>query len=238
MKGKMKKFCPGCGKETENLVKGLCKDCFSKKGKAAGIPDKIELEMCSCGRIKQRGKWKREIKRAIWDRIKLKGKVVEKSMDLRKMNDHFKADVEIREVIDKGKGSTLKKEIDIKIKKSICRDCARIRGGHYEAVIQLRGSKEKVDEAVKDIFEKVKNSKERKGFITDIKKRKVSVERKKGEKKINFVGIDIYLGSKNLARRISKETGEKFGIKHKESYTLAGMKDGKKFYRNKMLLRF
>lgn len=225
---KMKKFCPNCGRETERLVEGLCKECFYKRKKPAGIPDRIDVEMCSCGKIRYKGKWtKAGIKKIIRD--KFKGN--EKEMELKKTNNHFKADIKIKNFF--GENKDLQKEIYIKINKSTCNDCGRIRGGYYEAVIQLRGPKKRVDKSVKYIFEKVEKSKEKRSFVSDIKK----VSAKKSEKKGKISGIDVYLGSKSLARRISKEIGKKFNTKHKESYTLVGMKNGKKVYRNKMLLR-
>ena len=55
-------FCFVCGKQTEELIDGMCSDCYEKNKK----PKKIKLIdylLCPrCGRIKFRGKWgKKEI---------------------------------------------------------------------------------------------------------------------------------------------------------------------------------
>ncbi|MFB6216842.1 MAG: NMD3-related protein, partial [Candidatus Aenigmatarchaeota archaeon] len=45
----LSKFCPRCGKETENLYgegKKLCPDCYPDKNDLLDIPDKVEIEVC------------------------------------------------------------------------------------------------------------------------------------------------------------------------------------------------
>jgi len=75
---KSKIFCVNCGKETDNLIEGLCLDCYSRKGGFASIKKRrLKIEVCStCGSIKYKGRWLQEdledaMKRLVIDNLSI-----------------------------------------------------------------------------------------------------------------------------------------------------------------------
>src|SRR3972149_9446515 len=49
---RLQKFCPKCGKTTENLYDNLCKDCFLQKINLKDLPEKITVRQCKiCGKF-------------------------------------------------------------------------------------------------------------------------------------------------------------------------------------------
>lgn len=109
----MKKFCYRCGKVTDDLEEGLCKDCRGM------ITKTVEITICAkCGKIKEGKVWKsKQIESAIKDKL-----------DAREID------------LEKNIAKTRKGEIrfETKIKKEICTRCSRFASGYYESVLQLR----------------------------------------------------------------------------------------------------
>ncbi|HIQ49640.1 MAG TPA: hypothetical protein EYH56_00430 [Nanoarchaeota archaeon] len=109
----MKKFCYKCGKITDDLEDGLCKECKEI------ITKTVELTICSkCGKIKEGKVWKNKtIENAIKDKLNA-------------------IDIDFEKNIAKTRRGEIK--FEVKIKKEICIHCSRFASGYYESVLQLR----------------------------------------------------------------------------------------------------
>ncbi len=128
-------FCPRCGKE-ENLIDGLCKECFTKTNVLAEFKGKVM--MCPiCKRWFSKGSWK-SFEEAMQDGIKHKGLLIE--TNITNHGNHFTIEYSIDY-----KGNTIDGELEVRtsVKKNACENCSRTRGGYYEIMIQLRGNWEK-----------------------------------------------------------------------------------------------
>ncbi len=109
---------------------------------------------------------------------------------------------------------TFDDEIEIKTKYALCNTCRKVRGGYYEAIVQLRGIKsESLLYALRG-YAKANGT-----FIS-----KVETE---------AAGYNAYVGDKKIAAAFFSF----YRLKPERSYTLYGMKNGKKLYRNTYLLR-
>ncbi|MCD6477812.1 MAG: 60S ribosomal export protein NMD3 [Candidatus Aenigmarchaeota archaeon] len=218
----MKYICPKCGRKTNKLYDGLCKDCFLEEKNLFSIPKRIEVKVCkSCGRVKLGGRWKRvkSPDEIIKKHIKSKGEIENIKIDKKQINDNsFLVNVLVRGKIY-GLEKTEKRKTILVKKKVLCDLCGKVKGGYYEAIIQLRSNNEnKIKQAYEIIGKLIKN---RDGFIT-------KTERTKN-------GIDIYITPKNLINTIVKNVPN---VKKKEkSYSLATRKDGRNLYRTTILLR-
>lgn len=125
-------FCPRCGKE-ENLIDGLCKECFTKTNALAEFKGKII--MCPiCKRWFSKGTWK-GFEEAMQDGIKHKGLLID--ADIEDHGNYFtiKYSIDYKKNILDGE-----LEIHASVKKNACTNCSRMMGGYYEAMIQLRGN--------------------------------------------------------------------------------------------------
>jgi len=214
-----KKFCPKCGKETSRLVEGLCNECFKKKFKLIEVPEKIKIIVCkNCGKINGIDPKKQSIRDIVRKKIKIHGKIekisIKKSKEIGKRT-HI--DIEATGSIGGVQKKECKKTI-VFIKEKLCDYCGKVRGGYYEAVVQLRSeNNENITSAIENIDKIIKNNK---GFLTKVEKRNN--------------GIDAYITPKSLVNKIIKN------IPHKEmkrSYSLVTIKEGKDLYRTTVLLR-
>jgi len=216
------KFCPACGKETDELFDKLCEACFTKNETLAQIPEKIKIRVCeNCGLIGSTRVKKidnNNLRKLVEKKLKVNGEI--KSVDIKMNKIGKKIDVEIN-VSGLLKGRIEKKETlttKIEIKKYLCETCGKVRGGYYEAVIQLRSDDfKKIEKTLNALDKKKKN----RGMITKIEK--------------NKNGVDIYFTPKKILGYLMKNVPEAKEVK--KSYTLATKKDGKDLYRNTVLVR-
>ena len=130
------KFCPLCGRETNKLFDGICESCL-KKQKFIELPKKIKVSVCNnCGNVvgtKEKFNDKFIIK-LIKNNLYINGKL--KSILILEKNEKIK--VKVTGLL---KGYLKKEEIietKIVIKKRLCDVCGKVKGGYYEAVIQIR----------------------------------------------------------------------------------------------------
>ncbi len=114
-----------------------------------------------------------------------------------------------------------KKKILLRIHMAYCDVCSRRVSGYYEAVIQIRGEEEKVEEITGEIRRRFKE--DPKAFIL-----KEEEERE---------GRDFYVSNSKLAKKVIRELQNKYGGEIKETATLYTRKEGKDVYRMTYLLR-
>lgn len=197
----MEDICIKCGEKGKKMINLLCVDCYQPK---IVIP-KIEIEVCKhCGRVRIRGKFvdysEEEIEEYVEEKIK-----GESVLSVVFILEKEKAFITLKE------NPEVEVERDCKVRfvDVTCKDCSRMLGGYYEAIIQLRGNWERI----KRIKEIVQHKLYENTFISkeDIKKE----------------GIDLYVGSSKHAIEVIR----KLGLKYKLSRKLAGMREGKRLYR-------
>ncbi len=72
----MEKFCPKCGKATNELADGLCYQCYSINRELVDAPTSLSIILCKCTRAKTKNEWRnfetfeQLIKTAIMENIK------------------------------------------------------------------------------------------------------------------------------------------------------------------------
>lgn len=113
--------------------------------------------------------------------------------------------------------------IKIKLNKESCKTCSRRTSGYYQAKLQIRGGKEKVEEALEIVKRVLDESRGKNDFVSDVKETEN--------------GLDLFLGSNSLARKISREVSKEYETERKSTKTLYGKKEGKEVYRSTYLLR-
>ena len=98
---------------------------------------------------------------------------------------------------------------------------------YYEAVLQLRGSEEKVRKMQSRIEKKI-------GEMRPLHKGAFISEQ--GIKKV-LGGIDIRIGSKEIAWKLAMDIKSLYKTEIKKSYTLVGARQGSRIYRTTILMR-
>ncbi len=183
------------------------------------IPESLALIYCKrCGRIKSPEGYRPPDKESLAGAIEhqlhhLKLQVTVRSFDLEKKDKVVS--VEYKFPVD-GDYVFIDVDTPVTMDHQICLDDYRKSSGYYEAIIQLRGNKERIERMVVKI---TKFLDARGAFIGKIEE--------------TDAGIDLYTSDKSL-------TGKFFlfyKLKTKKSYTLYSIRKGKEIYRHTYLLR-
>lgn len=212
----MSKRCPTCGKTSDNIqfYGQFCKNCVEKT-LSESLPINAEVILCkNCGKIRLQGKFVKDTGQNMQEVLQSIFKnysIILIDYDV----DNSTADVSFGKDKD-GELINVEKKIELRFKKTLCENCNRRAGSYYEAVMQLRGNKERMERFI----ERVNKYFERRGeFIAKVKE---------ADK-----GYDVYLSNKKLASAYISS----HNLESVNSYTLYGVKQGKKVYRHTYSIR-
>jgi nonsense-mediated mRNA decay protein 3 len=203
-----RKFCPKCGIETEELEKGFCKNC--KPTEKITLPASIKVFYCKCSKILEKNIWIQytNIHQAIRAIIKNKTKL--KHFELDYPSILFEGKVTLTVTITSENDHI----INLIFTPRCCDICSRKAGNYYEGTVQIRGNINKAKEIKEYIENKIQeySSKYENCFIINIEK--------------NKYGYNFQYGSKKAITKIIKELKKTYSLDIKESFEMAGMKDG------------
>lgn len=234
--------CPECGKETDKTVKSVCPECFGKKLNLFDLPEVLHARVCQrCGAHYYKSKWEdmgtaEEVATlAAEEHLALPSDLGIENLTVgmhpvARSPYIYDVLVDVEGDID---GVTYYKsgKTEVRIKRESCEMCSRRAGGYFEGIIQIRANnrtptKEEVTECLKLVEESM------------------LAQLKKGDK-LAFVtdtmtfkdGADVYIGSSKAGKQVCKYIIEALGGTVAESYTLAGMKEGKDIYRTTFAMK-
>ncbi len=237
-----KNFCPLCGKEVEleEMVGGMCAECYIKREKIIESPRESKITICPrCGSLYE-GEWKKakSIESAavafISSKILISHEIDDLELNFSPERLNSKRIIVHGDLKGRIKTEMIEKKMDllVRVRYNICDRCSRISGGYYESIVQIRAydrnptksEREKIKKIASEIVNNGYDRGDEKSFITDIKE---------FEK-----GLDLYLGSEKIAKQICKSVRSRYGGDLLDSAKLVGEKDGKKNYRITHSLRF
>ncbi len=205
----MSRQCPRCGVSDAEarFIGNFCEPCHADMN-LTSLPHRIIVYACKdCGACRYGKQWRVDL--------------LEVSRDIAFSLRDKRLGIPIVKIFeDDGYASVKYDAIDrmfripFRIKQSLCEICSQKLSGYYEAIIQLRGGYS--DNA---FVEKLLRSLEKHTFITKI------VELNEG--------IDVYCGDKKVVSSLLSA----MKLKPKTSYSLYGIKKGRKVYRTTFLLK-
>ncbi|MCK4636672.1 MAG: hypothetical protein KAT49_02205 [Methanomicrobia archaeon] len=214
--------CCICGKETEILQEGMCESCFSKEKSPFSIDKIIKLQICKhCGAF-YLNKWEHGTIRDMTTKTvlyylkpKKNFEIVDRIENIKKnqMQIDFsfrkeKTDVTIKLLAINGFKIEEDLFSEIIFEYTTCLTCSRVRGGYYEAVIQMRRKEGILDEKERDdITEIIEEITEENAVSKIINKKE---------------GIDFYFISKKMATKTLEFLRSKYGGKIKKSFEVYG----------------
>ncbi len=210
----MTKFCPTCANSSDKVrfYGNFCEECTKRKF-SEDLKEKVEIIRCKrCGRIRVHGIFAPPNGQNLSEAIKqgFKGKDV-KLIDYSEVN----ADIDLSEMTENGTIS-VERSVALSYKKTLCDVCYKKACNYHEATVQLRGSPDRIEKLVQKLTYYTEENNE---FISKVE----SVDN----------GLDIYLSSKKLTTAFMA----KMKFHPQMSYTLAGVRLGKKVYKNTYALR-
>ena len=183
--------------------------------------EEFSIEVCSrCGSVKLGTRWvQKEIGEVIEEMVFKNARVVEE-FDVR--------EIAVTQEFAVFRGNLAGDEIEVsvplkyEVNRVLCQKCSREAGGYYESIVQLRADRELSDEEIERTLEIVNEvisraPEDQKAFISKL-------ERKKE-------GINIFLGSRNIGKKISRMILREFGGTLTESKKIHTRIDGREAYR-------
>ncbi len=215
--------CYRCGKKVRKLYLGLCLSCFKKEYSLLNeIPDVIKVKKCKvCGNYFYKSKSFSSIERCIEKILRdiLSRKSEIESAEFRIVGNTIKLEYRVKH---NGVSFKEKKNIQIKVKEFVCNRCQKKLAEYFEMKIQLRGN---IPPGILEEIDEFLEGKERKdAYISKIEELKE--------------GIDIYLPSKPIGQQLVHYLRKKYKVKVLRTRKLQGLKDGIKFYKDTIVVRF
>lgn len=196
------KFCPKCGKETTELIKGLCSFCYYGENKVK-IPKEIETILCKkCGAIFSNRKWvdkdscKDYLREFLIKKIKLPKGMILDNIKIVQLGEEGKIRVwlSVRDEV-----FTESRDISITVTERLCDRCNIKKNKQWNSKIQLRVDKNLLNKILKTLP---------KEHIVKIKH-------------VNN-GVDIYLSDKDKGKSLAKKIKSKHNLKSKSSFEQRG----------------
>jgi NMD protein affecting ribosome stability and mRNA decay len=200
----MARFCPFCGipESQRQFIGESCLECSMKR--IPPLPN-LRISLCSkCGELIDKGRKKKgvSIEEELIRLLKLKGK-----------NAVYRPDK--FEVEYDSAGGRVSQTVLVIASKTQCTVCSRASSQYFEAIIQLRGERKRVEKMADRLCEQLN----KKTFIPKIDEL--------------HEGLDLYCGSRNEAIAALNV----FSLGYIRTEKLSGQKDGKRLYRTTLLVR-
>lgn len=211
----LQRFCPECGKDTNEVIDGLCPDCFPRKIRHDFFPKKIVVEKCAaCSKLRFKGKVRAEtddlLKEIILSNLKTGDfEVKDLSLALVKKDDAV-YDVTANMMLSKsGVKFRVPARTVFELRGFRCDTCMKLISDYFEATIQLRGfsdSEKLVDEMSAFLSKAGKDD-----ALSAITGGGTSKQ-----------GVDVNIGSLRAAKKLVKFLVGKYDLSVMHSDSIAG----------------
>ncbi|MBA5942833.1 MAG: hypothetical protein H0M93_05910 [Methanophagales archaeon] len=240
------KFCPKCGRQTDEFFDSLCKDCFrqgitllgsdsdSDSDSDSGSASSVEvispgISLCTYCGFFFKGTERTSIEAMVDGSVR---KAIRKkygsdcSVEIKCLRTEFKEGARrarVSLIVNaelKGVEIEERGEVAVVLNRGICERCSRIAGGYYAAIVQIRAEWRVPTDAELAVADEIAYSPSSLGDADFVSKEERLKE-----------GLDIYVSSMDCGRRISSTIVEKLGGSFSESRKLYGRKDGRDIYR-------
>ena len=233
------RFCPKCGKPTEN--EGLCSECQVESTKWFSCDKRAMSTHCpSCGAIKIQNTWTDSLK----ERADLAPDLAKSALHLHPDVKNATIDVTVVDMtVNRSRaylvfrGQLYNKLVEDKCSvelvwhKEQCDRCNRISGSYYEGVVQVRAdgrlpNKYEIQMAstiAQQVEDNLQSGGERLSFINDMNQIRD--------------GLDIIIGSQHIGVLICKNIIAQLGGRYTTHPKLVGEKNGRQLFRITYALR-
>lgn len=234
--------CPLCGRDVPDLAGGICDACASERKPLLTCPDVVDVTRCAhCGRLLKGGTWASApaevdplVRDAVRAEIDLDPELshIELEQDLHWQDErNAMAHLRLRASF-RGHAVERSASFKVRLKRSACPDCSREFGGYFEAILQVRGSDERVlraetDRVLRFLHEHIDRHRDAQKTGAWISK----------SEPVRGGGVDLYLGSLDVARQAAHALADRYGAEYAESGKLVGRRDGRDLVRFTLLVR-
>ncbi len=204
-------ICPKCGIDSSqsNFIGAFCEKCYELK---VSKPKFLKVRICKrCHKYWNGKEWSMYNQKKIEENIasKFKG-------NFEKVDYYLESGTAVIYFNVEGKIYMAHRSFFPETEETICPECSKQSGGYFEAILQLRGDKIRVESASKKLSKELS----RKTFVGKVEEKKE--------------GIDLYIGSTKKVIEVIKD----FKYTYKISRKLFTQKQGKRLFRTTFVIRF
>jgi nonsense-mediated mRNA decay protein 3 len=242
----VKRFCYSCGaleSEDNPLVGGLCRRCLSSRPLL--LLPKFEVVTCPrCGAVRVGGSWlggglEEGVRGLVLSRLRVakltdntwefvpvtQAGGVQVEAEAREGKNSVRVTVRVRMRVGGEQAPPLQQELvtEVPLRRETCKVCRLKAGGYYEAILQVRGKDVARIRGLVEEEARLASREDGRAFLT-------KVEEVEG-------GVDFYLSSATLARRLGRTLKRVHGAQLSESAKLVGQAGGRRRYRVSVLAR-
>ncbi|MBI4361002.1 hypothetical protein HY572_04495 [Candidatus Micrarchaeota archaeon] len=215
----MERICPQCGASSRDtpFLASFCRNCFIQRNRIFSLPEISLLQCPKCERIRLKGEWVASdfLHAHIREKIQSKYALTHCRIQFHQPDKkHVEARIDMEFNVD-GQAVAEKYSLAMPLEKKMCPDCSLRSGGYHEAVIQIRGPKEKTQKISAQLVRLI----EKKTFVTKV------VQQKEG--------VDIQVGKK----RPGLEALTQLRLDATYTRKLIGEREGKRLYRTTACVR-
>lgn len=228
--------CILCDKN-EAVEHGLCSECLNKNFQV-NVNGSVDITVCpKCESFKVGNRWYREgMKGRLATAIQKHLSGSRPNIDLNVISDsitinRIEGRIDFSVAIDNGHSSliTRSENIPSKILLNSCPTCNKVTGSYYEAIIQMRTFGTNYSSIIDEAMDRIDP------FI-------INMENRSNDSFLSKIvrlpeGLDLYIGKKNDAVKMTKFLHENFFSEIKTTKKLAGRREGEDFYRYTFLVR-
>ena len=236
----MDRFCVNCGKVTNSLIRGLCAECYLRKNDVLELPAEFVIDYDRrSGRVRIGRDWieltDEVIGHMIGDKIAALAKPKKLPLSgidvaLERKDGEILASVSFSAEVE-GVPLGVKKEVRVRLHKTISDASMKIASNYHEAIIQVRFLKKPtLDEGQAKLKELL-------GLLREQKK-KIELSEAIDTKNVRG-GFDVFVGSAKAAKIVSIRMAKKYGTRPIYSNKQIGMNDnGTTKYRHTYCVKF
>lgn len=236
--------CYLCGEPS--IQEGLCEKCYNGEHPLIRVDSPLSITVCKrCGSVKVAGGWK-TVSPTMSEAMNEEQVGILLDTEVEPLGTGISIDVEEVNRLDRvlslkihatGRSApnlgehTEEYPVEVRFSYATCDTCGMMSGGYYEATLQIRADGRPVTEQeqgeIAEIARELTVSeygKDNRAFILEIDDTKF--------------GLDMFIGSEHLCKRIADEIELIYLADRKDNYKLYGQeRDGKKKYRVTTVLR-
>ena len=254
-------FCIECGREVERddeLIGGLCVQCFLEHNPIVRLPPVVDLVRCPrCGAIKVRGGWRapaqpqtgrtgrgasakdvdEDVRSAVSSAVEGSLEAIEgarvTSVAIRVLQEDrlaFVADVQA--MVEVGAQEVpLELTTKVRLRPEACDVCSRRAGNYFEAIVQFRGARSR-GATDRDLATARKIAEDEAARLEEASREAhlVKVEEPRG-------GLDFYLSTQSAGSQVARALAARFGASVSISTSQGGRKDGRDLVRTTHIVR-
>ncbi|MCR4369269.1 MAG: 60S ribosomal export protein NMD3 [archaeon] len=239
----MKRFCVKCGKQTESLIGGLCKECYTGANRLFELPKKISIQKDRRnGKIRHGRLWLANTDENIAKILKEHIMKMARPARLLPQNlsivlssegheDLMKAEISFDVKID-DLTIPFKENVKLDFDQVLSDASMKLVSYYHEAIIQIRFEDvpliERQREGVQEVLVALQTVRERGDDLAEA----IDTKKVRG-------GYDLYIGSKKAAKMVARRFTKSKKAEVTYSNKLIGLdKQGKENYRHTFCIRF